>query len=260
MDLGLKGKTVLVTGASKGIGLACARGFALEGAFPTVVSRSAEALAKAAAGIEKETGVKVKTIAADLSKSDAQAKVAAEAGDCDILVNNAGAIPAGNLDQIDEARWREAWDLKVFGYINLTRLVLAKMAARKSGVICNVIGMAAAAPKADYIAGGVGNSALVAFTNAIGGASPRNNVRVFGVSPGATKTDRIITMQKQRAKTLLGDENRWEELLSDLPFGRIMTAEEAANVVVFGSSAAASYLSGCVINLDGGAVNAPAKK
>ena len=78
MDLGLKGKTVLVTGASKGIGLACARGFALEGALPTLVSRSAEALSKAAAGIEKETGVKVKTIAADLSRSDAQKKVAEE--------------------------------------------------------------------------------------------------------------------------------------------------------------------------------------
>src|SRR5579885_2001338 len=120
MDLQLKGKTVLVTGASKGIGLACARAFAREGARPTLVSRSAEALAAAAKALKAETGIEARVIAADLSKSDAQKRVAEEAGDADILVNNAGAIPGGNLEQVDEARWREAWDLKLFGYINLT--------------------------------------------------------------------------------------------------------------------------------------------
>ena len=260
MDLQLKGKSVLITGASKGIGLACARVFAREGALPIIVSRSAEALAAAAKAVQGETGVAVRTIAADLSRPGSAAKLAADAGDIDILVNNAGAIPGGSLEQIDEARWREAWELKLFGYVNLMREVLPRLQAKKSGVIANVIGMAGASPKYDYICGAAAHAALIAATRAAGGASPKHGVRVFGVNPSATRTDRILSLTKQRAQTLLGDANRWEELFQDLPFGRLKEPDEVANLVVFGCSPMASYLSGTVIDLDGGQLFAPSKR
>ncbi len=260
MDLQLKGKSVLITGASKGIGLACARVFAREGALPIIVSRSAEALAAAAKAVQGETGVAVRTIAADLSRPGSAVKLAADAGDIDILVNNAGAIPGGSLEQIDEARWREAWELKLFGYVNLMREVLPRLQAKKSGVIANVIGMAGASPKYDYICGAAANAALIAATRAAGGASPKHGVRVFGVNPSATRTDRILSLTRQRAQTLLGDANRWEELFQDLPFGRLKEPDEVANLVVFGCSPMASYLSGTVIDLDGGQLFAPSKR
>lgn len=260
MDLQLNGKKVLITGASKGIGLACARVFAREGALPVIVSRSADALAAAAKALQGETGVAIRTIAADLSRPGSAKKLAADAGDVDILVNNAGAIPGGSLEQIDEARWREAWELKLFGYVNLMREVLPRMQAKKAGVIANVIGMAGVSPKYDYICGAAANASLIAATRAAGGASPKHGVRVFGVNPAATRTDRIMSLARQRAETLLGDANRWEELFQDLPFGRLKEPEEVANLIVFGCSPMASYLSGTVIDLDGGQLFAPGKR
>ncbi len=260
MDLQLSGKKVLITGASKGIGLSCARVFAREGALPVVASRSAEALTTAAKALQDETGVAVRTIVTDLSRPGSAAKLAADAGEVDILVNNAGAIPGGTLEQIDEARWREAWELKLFGYVNLMREYLPRMRAKKSGVIANVIGMAGVSPRYDYICGAAANASLLAATRAAGGASPKHGVRVFGVNPAATRTDRILSLTKQRAETLLGDANRWEELFQDLPFGRLKEPDEVANLVVFGCSPMASYLSGTVIDLDGGNLFAPVKR
>ncbi len=252
MDLGLKGKNVLITGASKGIGLACAKLFAQEGANLHLAARDAGRLETARAEIAKVANVQVTLHPADLSKGDAVKALVAACGQIDVLVNNAGAIPGGSVEAIDEARWREAWDLKVFGYINMTREVLPAMTARGSGTIVNVIGLAGVKPTADYICGAAGNAALIAFTKGVGGGSTAKGVRVIGVNPTATRTDRIITLTKSRAKTTLGDESRWEELLTGMPFGRVCEPEEVADVVVYCASAKASYLSGTVIDIDGG--------
>ncbi len=260
MDLRLGGKKILITGGSRGIGIACASVFAREGAQPILVSRNAESLAAAAAAVRSVDGMAARTIAMDLALPGAAAKLAAEAGDVDILVNNAGAIPGGSLEQLDESRWRDAWELKVFGYINLTREYLCRMQAKKAGVIVNVIGMAGVSPKMDYVCGGAANASLIAFTRAVGAASVRDGVRVFGVNPSATKTDRIITLTQQRAATTLGDAGRWQELFRHLPFGRLMEPAEVANMVVFGCSPMAGYLSGTVIDLDGGQLYAPAAR
>ena len=132
MDLNLKGKRVLVTGGSKGIGQACAKVFAEEGASVMIASRDGAALEAAAKDIQAKTGAEVKWKAADLSKPGVAEDLAKWAGDLDILVNNAGAIPGGDLLKVDEATWRNAWDLKVFGYINLTRAVYAQMKAKST--------------------------------------------------------------------------------------------------------------------------------
>jgi NAD(P)-dependent dehydrogenase (short-subunit alcohol dehydrogenase family) len=252
MDLKLKGKRVVITGASKGIGLAIARSFAREGAAVFMAARNAERLEAAAATIKNETGAQVATLALDAAASDAGTRLLKFAGNIDVLVNNAGAIPGGDLAKIDEARWREAWELKLFGYINITRQVLPAMAARKQGVIANIIGMAGVASRFEYICGATANAGLIAFTNATGGASTRDGVRVFGINPSATRSDRIMTMMQQTAEQKFGDASRWMELTTGLPFGRMAEPEEISELTVFCSSPLAGYLSGTVINVDGG--------
>lgn len=252
MDLQLGGKRDLITGASKGIGLACALSFAREGALPVLVSRDGPALEKAAARIRQETGEAAEYLVSDLSQPGAAQALADQAGLIDILVNNAGAIPGGSLEQVDEARWREGWDLKVFGFINLTRACYPVMRERGSGVIANVIGIAGAVPRADYICGTAANASLIAFTRALGGDAPKHGLRVFGVNPTRTRTDRVETLARQRAQAQFGDPERWQETLTGLPFGRLTDAAEIADMVVFGCSARAGYLSGTVIDIDAG--------
>ena len=126
------------------------------------------------------------------------------------------------------------------------------MQPRKAGIIVNIIGMAGPAPRWDYVAGSTGNAGLNAFTKAIGSRSVDFGVRVFGINPAATRTDRITTLSKARAKTMLGDENRWEETLGDLPFGRLKEPDEVAALAAMLCGPQVAYLSGTMIDQDGG--------
>jgi NAD(P)-dependent dehydrogenase (short-subunit alcohol dehydrogenase family) len=240
MDLQLKGKAVLVTGGSKGIGLACAKAFAAEGCRVHLASRNPERLAEAA----RTLGNGAKAHAVDLRDSAALKKLAADCGDVDVLVNNAGDIPGGTLEGLDEAKWRHAWELKVFGYVNLTREIYGRMKARKSGVIVNVIGMAAEHPSFEYICGATANAGLANFTRALGKGYAQNGVRVVGVHPPSTRTDRIITLMKAQAKARFGDENRYEELM-----GAVIEPEQVGDTVCFLASPRAGQLSGVVLDL-----------
>ena len=252
VDLGLKGQTAVVTGASKGIGLAIARGLAAEGCAVQIVARNRPAIESAAQSIRTRYAVEVKAHALDLALSDSVPALLEATGTPDILVNNAGAIPGGDLQAVDEARWRAAWDLKVFGYINLSRAYYAAMRRRRTGVIVNVTGLAADRLDTGYIAGSTGNAALNAFTRTLGSYSIEDGIRVLAVSPGAVETERLVTLMKTRAADKLGDPERWREFVKGLPLGRPASVEEVANVVVFAASGRASYLSGIVITVDGG--------
>ncbi|MBN9278362.1 MAG: SDR family NAD(P)-dependent oxidoreductase [Hyphomicrobium sp.] len=252
MDLQLAGKKVLVTGGSKGIGVAIGEAFAAEGANVILVSRSADALNAAADDIRSRHQANVTTHAADLSQESAREAIMARFPDIDILVNNAGAIPGGSILDMSMAKWTEAWALKVMGYIHMTQLALQQMKPRKSGTIINIIGMAGPAPRWDYICGSTGNAGLNAFTKGIGSGAADFGVRVFGINPAATRTDRIMTLTKTRARTTFGDENRWEELLQGLPFGRLKEPQEVAALTVMLAAPQVAYLSGTVIDMDGG--------
>lgn len=259
MDLELQGKRVVITGGSKGIGLATALSFAREGAQPVIVARSERGLADARAALRRDTGRDVETLAADLSTTDGIGLLASAAADCDILVDNAGAIPGGSLLELDDEHWRAAWELKLFGYIDLTRRMLPVMQSRGSGVIANIIGMAGAAPRFDYLCGSTANAALIAFTRAVGAASVRHGVRVFGVNPSLTHSDRMETLLRRQAVQKWGDDSRWAEQTRELPFGRAIHAREIADLTVFGCSVRAGYLSGTVIDVDGGQLYAGAR-
>jgi NAD(P)-dependent dehydrogenase (short-subunit alcohol dehydrogenase family) len=252
MDLKLKGRTALVTGASKGIGLAVARQLAEEGCHVHLAARSAGLLAEACTSIAKKFDVKAQAHPIDLTAGDSARALADTCAMADILVNNAGAIPGGTLQEIDEARWRDAWNLKVFGYINLSRAMYAHMAQRKRGVIVNIIGAAGERMDSAYIAGSTGNAGLAAFTRALGGASPKDGIRVVGIHPGATATDRMVTLFRKRAADKFGDPERWKELTEGLPFGRAGTPEEIAAMAAFLASDMSAYTTGCVITVDGG--------
>lgn len=255
MDLGLADKKVLVTGASMGIGKAIALGFAAEGCEVHIAARSADVLSELVSSSAPSVLGSLHAHSIDLSLRGAAERLSEAVGEVDILVNNAGALPFSSLEEIDEERWRESWELKVFGYINLSRLYFRKMAGRKDGgVIILVAGLAGERPNYDYIAGTSGNAALMAFGRALGSRSLDKGVRVLTVNPGSILTERIKAFFRHKAKVDFGDEERWEDAMRSmkLPGGRSGLPGEVANVVVFMASSRASYVSGTVVTVDGG--------
>lgn len=252
MDLGLTGRTALITGASQGIGEGLAHSFAAEGVNLHLTARSADKLEAIRDEILAKHQVNVTLHPLDITADGAPAGLAEAVGDIDILVNNAGVIPSGTMYDVDEAAWRAGWELKVFGYINLCRLIYPRLKARGGGVIINNIGNGGEVFDPRYIAGVTGNAALMAFTKALGGASLDDNIRVVGVNPGPVDTGRIYNMLKKRAKSTLGSEDRFMELAATYPLGRPATVPEVADSIVFLASDRSGYTSGTILTIDGG--------
>ncbi len=253
MDLYLRGKRALVTGGSKGIGRATALLLAEEGCDLLLAARDPAALAATAEGVRSRSQVAVETEAVDLSRQDGIERLAAKVqagGPLDVLVNNAGAIPPGGLLAVDDATWRAAWDLKVFGFINLTRALYPRLKER-GGVVVNVIGAAGEWFDPAYIAGSAGNAALMAFTRALGKAAPDDGMRVVGINPGPVATERLTLLLRARAERELGDAGRWQELCRGMAFGRPAEPEEIAAAVAFLASPRSAYTSGTVLTIAG---------
>ncbi|HIC53461.1 MAG TPA: SDR family NAD(P)-dependent oxidoreductase, partial [Gemmatimonadetes bacterium] len=183
----LNGRVAIVTGASAGIGAAIAETLAHAGAKVVLAARRLDRIEAIGQALE-ESGCEALAVRSDVtSMEDMKALAAAtvaQFGGIDILVNNAGAIPFGNIEMVDETTWRNAWDLKVLGYVNLVRAVYPAMVARKAGVIVNILGTAGERPTPSYLAGSMGNASLMAMTVALGGESVGKGVRVVGVNPG----------------------------------------------------------------------------
>jgi NAD(P)-dependent dehydrogenase (short-subunit alcohol dehydrogenase family) len=252
MDLNLKGSSVLITGGSKGIGLATAHAFAAEGCNLHLAARSIDDLQAAKESITHNFDVQAAIHGVDLSSGANVLQLAETIGDVDILVNNAGAIPGGTIEKMEEEQWRAAWELKVFGYINMMRAYCKKMKSRGQGVIVNIIGNAGNQAPAEYAAGVSADAMLEVLTRTLGGESLDRGVRVVGVSPGDLMNERGIMFLRNQAEKDLGDSERWRERLKDLPGGRAGTSEEIADAVVFLSSPRARYISGAVLTIDGG--------
>ncbi|PCJ38348.1 MAG: short-chain dehydrogenase [Cellvibrionales bacterium] len=253
MDLKLRGKTALITGGSKGIGKAIAFRLAEEGCDLHLAARNAEDLEMVAAELRDDYSVLVTVHPVDLSSGDNAVALVAACDDVDILVNNAGAIAAGSISDIDEATWRGGWDLKVYGFVNLAREMYRAMKARGHGVVLNVIGIAGGeVTEFNYIAGTTGNAGLAAFTRAMGGGSSADNIRVLGINPGMTATERLVNLMRQNAENKGLDPDDWRQLTSTMPFGRLAEPEEVADLCAFLVSGRAAYISGTVVTIDGG--------
>lgn len=254
MDLGLQGRRVFITGGSKGIGLACAKGFLAEGARVAIASRHPSNIAAACA----ELGNDVIGITADFSKSTEAARAVAEVeqtlGPIDVLVNSAGAARRTPPDELTPADWHAAMEAKYFSYIHAIDPVVKRMAARGSGVIVNIIGNGGKSPSPVHLPGGSANAALMLATAGLAQAYAARGVRVVGVNPGLTETDRVAEGFAATARlTGLGADAVRQTALDRIPLGRIAEAREIADVVLFLASDRASYVTGINLTLDGGA-------
>jgi NAD(P)-dependent dehydrogenase (short-subunit alcohol dehydrogenase family) len=225
---------------------------AREGVSVWLAARSGDELEAVKKEIVSKYKVKVEILPGDLSTTESMVELARWAGDVDILFNNAGDIPGGTVEMLTDSDWRRGFDLKVFGYINLTREIYGRMKKRGSGVIINDIGNSGENWDYNYVAGSTGNAAIMSFTKAVGGVSLDYGVRVVGVNPGPIATNRMTRMMKLRAKENLGDEGRWEEYLKDYPGGRMGTDQEVADLVTFLASPLAGYITGTIVTIDGG--------
>ena len=251
MDLGLQGRVALVTGGSKGLGLACAEMLLAEGAKVAIVSRDQANLDKALAARPGAVG-----IAADLVDPAAALRAldAAEAalGPLDMLVNSAGAARRTPPDELGPADWRAAMDAKFFSYVHMFDPAVKRMAARGRGVIVNIIGMGGKVASPTHLPGGSANAALMLATTGLANAYASRGVRVVGVNPGATETERLTEGLRASAR-MLGvtlEEARAKETAS-IPLGRFASPQDVAHVVTFLCSDRASYVTGVTIGMDG---------
>jgi NAD(P)-dependent dehydrogenase (short-subunit alcohol dehydrogenase family) len=255
MDLDLAGRHVLITGGSKGIGLACAHEFCREGAVVTLVGRQQQALDAAVAGL-RALGATAHSIAADLACADAAQAAVAHAertgGPIDVLVNSAGAARRTPFEELTAQAWHDAMDAKFFTYVHVMDPVVKRMGAAGRGAIVNIVGAGGKVAGPTHLPGGSANAALMLASAGLAAAYGPRGVRVNVVNPGLTLTTRLqeglaadARQQGRDADDILAAQQ------ARMPLRRIATPGEIANAVVFLASDRASYITGAIVAMDG---------
>jgi NAD(P)-dependent dehydrogenase (short-subunit alcohol dehydrogenase family) len=251
MDLGLAGRLALITGGSKGIGLACAKALAAEGVRVAIISRSQANIERALADLPGAYGAPADLVD-DKAAAAAIDDVVRNMGPIDILVNSAGAARRVPPDELTPALWRAAMDAKYFTYVNALDPVIKQMAKRRRGVVVNIIGAGGKVAAPTHLAGGAANAALMLATVGLAAAYADRGVRVIGLNPGHTLTERVEEGLKADARmhgVSIGE--AMADLVERIPMGRLAEPEEIANMVVFLASDKASYVTGANISMDG---------
>jgi NAD(P)-dependent dehydrogenase (short-subunit alcohol dehydrogenase family) len=255
MDLGLKGKVVLISGGASGLGLETARVFAEEGAILSICSRNREALDAAAATI-KALGVQCLTFIGDLTRADVIDRWVAETqqtfGRIDVLINNASATRGGGFADVSADDLSSALELKLFGYLNLTRAVVPIMKAQRSGSIVNIVGVTAAQPVAGAFPGALAGGALLGFSKLLANELAGHGIRVNAVSPGMTATHRHAAMLDTMMRSGMSRIEAEQASVREIPLGRPAEAREVASAIAFVASERASYILGVNLDVDGG--------
>jgi NAD(P)-dependent dehydrogenase (short-subunit alcohol dehydrogenase family) len=256
MDLNLSGKHILITGGSKGIGLACAQAFLAEGARVSLVSRSEANLTRARESLSAFGTDRVQTHAADLTQA-ASAQAALDAaiaifGPVDVLVNSAGAAKRTPAPELSPQAWHDAMQAKYFSYIHMIDPVIKQMGQRGKGNIVNVVGNGGKVASPIHLAGGAANAALMLATAGLANAYAAQGIRVNAINPGLTRTERLKEGMAADARLQgIETEEAMKRAMAKIPMGRMAEPEEIAKVVLFLASDAASYVTGINMSMDG---------
>jgi len=259
LELGLVGKTAIVTGGSAGIGLAIAKALYGEGVNVAIASRSQERLDRAIHELQALPNQGNRTIAiqADLTQAEAIEQVVyttrSTFGTIDILINNAGSAGYGSFLELDERVFLDAWNLKLLGYIRLVKAVVPGLIEQRDGRIINIVGSAGRTPPPRSLAGGSTNAALLNFTRGIASELAQHNIRINAISPGATATERFEHSTEQTAIARgISPEAVKAQTLAAIPLGRVVEPQEIANLALFLVSDLAASITGTEILVDGG--------
>lgn len=263
MDLQLTGQHVLITGGSKGIGLACAEGFLREGARVSLVARSQTSLQSALQLLlqkfpEAERRVGVISADLELAEQAGQALEKAERlhGDVDVLVNCAGAARRIVPEELNAQAWHDAMNAKFFTYVHMIDLVIKKMGHRGVGAIVNVVGAGGKVATPIHLPGGAANAALMLISAGLAGAYGSRGVRINAVNPGATVTERLqLGLQAAAKLGQISVQEALQQMTRKVPLGRLAQPQEIANAVLFLASPCASYVTGAILTMDGAATS-----
>jgi NAD(P)-dependent dehydrogenase (short-subunit alcohol dehydrogenase family) len=252
MEIKLTGRKALITGGSKGIGLAIARTFAEAGADVAIMARGQAALDEAAVAIGMRQGQQVVALSCDVRRAEdikaGFARVTAAFGHVDILVNNAGTSQAHPFETVTDADWQDDIDLKLFAAIRLIRLAWPGMKERRFGRIINVLNVGAKAPRPASVPTSVTRAAGMALTKVLAGEGAPHGILVNGLLVGFIESDQWV---RRAAKLGMPLEDFLAKMGKEVPMGRVGTAQEFANVACFLASDAASYVTGTALNVDG---------
>ena len=267
MDLALSGKAVLVTGGSRGLGLATARAFAREGARVVIASRGADNLARAKATLAAED-LAVATVVGNFTDAEQATRAVADAerliGPIEVLINSAGAARRTPAEELDAAAWKAGLDAKFFPYIHAQDAVLKSLRARAGtdgtvppprqiGAIVNIVGTGGRLPSDTHLPGGSANAALLLSTLGLAQRYARYGIRINAINPGITLTDRIEQSLRLEAERLgVTREEALARGQAATPLRRYGEAHEIANVALFLASEQASYVVGALVSVDGG--------
>lgn len=258
MDLGIKGRAALVTGASRGIGRETARQFLEEGARVMICGRNAETLEQTRAELAKTTGGEIHAVVADMIKPDDIKRLVEstkkQLGGIDILVNNAGQMYSGRFDVMTDDGLKEQLETKLFGFLRAIRLVYPMMKAKRWGRIVNLIGGAGKEPDPYMFGSGITNSGLLNITKSLSTEFGEDNVLVNAICPGWVATN-LWQRNAQGLQQELGVKSEEEArrlAARKNSLNRFGKPEELANAIVFLCSERASYITGVSLNLDGG--------
>ncbi|MBD3885984.1 SDR family oxidoreductase [Phormidium tenue FACHB-886] len=259
LELGLTGKTAIVTGGSAGIGFAIAHALYREGVSVAIAARDRDRLEAAAQAIRElpNQGNQVIAIAADMTQPESIEAIVSKTietfGRIDILINNAGSARAGSFLDLGDEAFVDAWNLKLLGYIRLVKAVVSDQIQRQDGRIVNIIGAAGRTPRPNFLPGGTTNAALLNFTRGIASELAQHNIRINAISPGLTATERADRIAEQTAQSRkVGVEQVKAESLKAIPLGRLAQPEEIANLTLFLVSDLAASITGAEILVDGG--------
>ena len=253
MEISLKGRSAIVTGGSKGIGLGVAARFAASGADVAIVARGREGLDQAVESIRKSAKAKVVGVQGDVASPADIQRIYDETmqafGKVDILVNNAGTSRNGAFETITDDIWREDFDQKLFAAIRLIRLVWPQMKERRWGRVINVLNIGAKAPRPGSAPTSVTRAAGLALTKVLAGEGAPHNVLVNALLVGLIEADQHV---RRAAKMGVALEDYKNKNAKEIPLGRMGRPEEFANLACFLVSDAGSYITGTAINVDGG--------